>query len=523
MSEAIIAKRGKSNASIPGLKQTLITNIITANTTFVVPNAIDNKFYVRIFGGGGGQSYANSGITPSGGGSGWMNNGEFEFDYGTSITINIGKGGPASTSLYVNGNAGGTTTFGRYLSANGGSGAYRLKGGDGGAGGGGGDLSLNDRTDGGRGYQFGGGGGFCGGNGGDGGIWGGGGGAGFRFASSIINKNDTAALNNRLVTSGNGGNGGTYGGGGGAVVYFESKHFNGELVIINNGGRGGNGGTYGGGGGGFIKGIGGNNGGNGASINQLAENGINTYTWTNVFNDGNKYFRGKGTRGLLNTQYNQYGDGITVINDLANVEKYNLNFINSGGGGGGYGGNGGNGVIRVKNSDDTYYNSLFVNSFSYWILGGGGGGYGGNGGDSSYIHDYGCGGGGGYGSKGSVSGGGGGYGGNANGGKSSIYAAGGGGAQLRSHVRGVCPHAGKRLCKIRLKDGAARKQAVRSGVSQRQAHLLLLHAALPLSPCPRRKTYGKGDSARGRAEGGGVFGGQKGVFRAPASKIGRAV
>ena len=425
MSEAIIAKRGKSNSNIPGIKQTLITDIITINTTFIVPNAIDNKFHVRIFGGGGGESYANSINSPSGGGSGWMNNGEFILNYGTSIAVKIGRGGSRGTTYSTNGSSGGTSSFGTYLSANGGEGAMMYKGGNGGAGGGGGSF-YKIPTDGGTGYQFGGGAGYNGGTGGDGGIWGGGGGAGYSFTPSVIDTEED--LNTRLVISGNGGNGGMYGGGGGAIVYFESKRKNdGELILIKNGGKGGDGGTYGGGGGGYIKGIGGANGGNGSSITEDPENGVNTSGWTNVFNDGNKYFRGNGGKGVLTTRYNVYNStsgGYDNYNHLATIENYNLNFINKGGGGGGFGGKGGNAMINLWNINNNW--TFFKNTCSYLICGGGGGGYGGDGGDSYWIYTYGCGGGGGYGGSGysTGGGGGGGYGGD---GAASTFSGGGGG------------------------------------------------------------------------------------------------
>ena len=123
-----------------------------------------------------------------------------------------------------------------------------------------------------------------------------------------------------------------------------------------------------------------------------AENGINTSTWTNVFNDGNGYFRGSGLGRYVN------------INTAAS-------------GGGGYGGNGGYGNVVYTNA--TWYKFASGGGGGYGSNGGngnnaagGGGGYGGDGGDA----DKGCGGGGGYGkvskgmsiSGGTVSGGGGG-------------------------------------------------------------------------------------------------------------------
>ena len=167
MSEAIIARggRGRSggNGGSGGVDlndYTFTTEMITSNTIWPVPtDALNNEFYVRIFGAGGG-GMPNSNYA-AGGGGGWMNNDTLTLSPGSSILINIGAGG-------AYGSAGGTTVFGEYLSANGGSAATNGTGGSGGSGGGG-------MFTGGRGYQFGGGGGMC--VGGNGGMWGGGGGA----------------------------------------------------------------------------------------------------------------------------------------------------------------------------------------------------------------------------------------------------------------------------------------------------------------------------------------------------------
>ena len=386
MSEAIIVKRGRSGGDTPGLVQTLITNIITSNTTFQAPNAINNTFYVRIFGGGGAGNASSGG----GGGSGWMNNGEIVLNYGTSVSIRIGRGGSY--------NNGGTTTFGTYLSANGGGVPTANKAGCGGAGGSASStvLAYGNSLDGGDGYQFGGGSGALNGNGGNGGIWGGGGagGGGIKYYPYT----NRAQIKSDVWDSkgGNGGHGGTYGGGGGACVRYE---FTGTInsSCVNFGGnianrRGGNGGTYGGGGGGGIAGTGGTYGGNGGTYTENSENGTNTATWTNVYHDGNTYFRGYGKAGVA-----KWG-----INNTAN---YN------GGGGGGYGGNGGNSKNESIGTND------------YAVYGGGGGGYGGNGGSAN--SDIG-GGGGGYGGSGGT-GGGGGYGTTANGGGDYRGYGGGGG------------------------------------------------------------------------------------------------
>lgn len=346
MSDAIIARRSAKSGS--GSSSRLITELITSNTNWIMPNDIkDNLISVRIFGGGGaGQNYPQLYYGDSGGG-GWMNNGDLTITPGESINITIGSGGIPSNVNCSAGGSGGITSFGTYLSANGGG---CPNGGSGG---------YSSMGYGGTGYQFGGGGGCT--RGGNGGIWGGGG-----------------ACNN-----GNGGNGGTYGGGGGGGIRYlgfslwEMKSF-----------KGGTGGMYGGSGGGIaiyrneygeigmmVSSISscGEFGGKGGYFNQSGyniiisngngSNGTNTISWSNV----EKEFRGSGVGGKM---YKNIYTG-----------QYNSVFINSyfGGGGGGFGGNGGNASEGIT---------------------GGGGGYGGNG----FF------GGGGYGGDGSNSRGGGGYG-----------------------------------------------------------------------------------------------------------------
>ena len=397
MAESLIVRKGGSGSGsfIGELK----TEIITSNLNWVVPKVRNNQISVRIFGGGGagnsgptlspiGSSYMSSG--GSGGGGGWMNNAIFtNLTPGQVIPIVIGIGG---TIEYNTTYSGGTSTFGSYLSANGGekatSSSYNATTGigTGGGGGNGGSGGGTGGSNGGIGYQFGGGGSSQ--HGGRGGMWGGGGGGGI-----------------------NGGTGGTYGGGGGAGFL----------------GTAGTGGTYGGGGGAGCRfngynssiwkygnrGIGGTYGGNGGGTGlrnntsytntNIAQNGTNTSTWTNVFNDGNGYFRGDGLQGKY--QYTNY-------NASTQSEYY---CICGGGGGGGFGGNGGIGSYSNGNSKVTLY-----------CYGGGGGGYGSNGGNAKLSGDYsGGGGGGGYGGDGGeCSGGGGGYGKSAKGGNN--YGGGGG-------------------------------------------------------------------------------------------------
>jgi len=159
MADAIIARRN-SRSGVSGNK-VLSTVMITENGTFTAPGSINNTYYIRLFGGGGG---------------GWMNNADIQLGKNSVIVVNIGNGGSA-------GKADGTTTFGTYLSANGGGAANSIKGGSGSSG-------RWGWQNGGDGYQFGGGGAYNN-AGGNRGTWGGGGG------------------------SRKGGNGGTYGGGGG--------------------------------------------------------------------------------------------------------------------------------------------------------------------------------------------------------------------------------------------------------------------------------------------------------------------
>ena len=150
MADAIIARRRSINNSSE-VSGELITQIYTTNTSWEVPNAINNAFSVMIFGGGAGGQYNSYRRGGYGGGSGWMNNDTITINRGSIIQITIGNGGNG-------GNAGGTTSFGTYLSANGGRGA------SGGAGGGGYERNGNSvngcyfyMISGGTGYQFGGG------------------------------------------------------------------------------------------------------------------------------------------------------------------------------------------------------------------------------------------------------------------------------------------------------------------------------------------------------------------------------
>lgn len=123
MGEAIISRGYTGVDGAPGGYE-LKTEIITENTTWVVPKAKDQSFSVRIFGGGGG-GYANSiGSRCGGGGGGYMNNAILNLTNGHGIQITIGTGGNGITYFNCNAttssadiyeSAGGTTFFGNYL------------------------------------------------------------------------------------------------------------------------------------------------------------------------------------------------------------------------------------------------------------------------------------------------------------------------------------------------------------------------------------------------------------------------
>ena len=352
MGEALIARGGSasgggSNGS-DSRNWTLKTEIINQNAQYIIPACRNQEISVRIFGGGGGGTGQFTPGMVGGGGGGWMNNAIFNnLNAGQTVQIHIGHGGTKGTSsTFPNGASGGTTTFGSLLSANGGDGAtynynmYRggACGGNGGAGGGG-------CSRGGTGFQFGGGG--CAdiyhneraAIAGDGGRWGGGG-------AVCVKYNNSSVIHANAI----GGNGGYYGGGGAGSW------------------AGGYGGMYGGSAGsdgsqprrgGAVRQDENNSksqitsysglGGSGANSRHGGGNGTDTTAKSDIFNDGNTTFNGRGYGG------NNYG------------------------GGGGYGGNGGSNI-----GGGGGYGSNGGHDF------GGGGGFGGDGGDN-------CGGGGGYG------------------------------------------------------------------------------------------------------------------------------
>ena len=370
MSECIITRRGWTAEGKPELR----TEVITGNTNWTVPNYKSGAISVRLFGGGG-----TSPVAILGGGSGWMNNGEFtNLIPGQNIRITIGAGSNGSTY----GGSGGSSSVGTYLSANGGGASDGGAGGVGGDGfqfGGGGAVALNSASTsintwarGGNGGMYGGGGGGCL-AGGYGGMYGGGGGGG---------------VFNTGVSDGN--NGGQYGGGGGvgAFIYWNLSG------LTNNvrGGDGGKGGEYGGNASSLAA----------RSIGDIetqsdSEDGTNTIGNTSVPEN----LRGYGKRSsatiirrinvnsrvhLINANINlgagggfggnaggypNIPSGYNSIISTTNAYPTGA-FSTSGAGGGGYGGHGGNACTGLQ-------------SITY-ACGGGGGGYGGNGEDGTYNH-----------------------------------------------------------------------------------------------------------------------------------------
>ena len=332
MAEAIISRRGYTADGKPELR----TEIITYNQNWTVPKHKGN-ISVRIFGAGATGSWQST----SGryyGGSGWMNNAEFNnLTQGQTIQITVGQ---ANTN--VKGYAGGSTSFGTYLSANGGSGS---SGGAGGAHGGDG-YQFGGGGDGNGGTYGGGGGGSVGGSGRPGGMYGGGGGGG-----TWDSQHDSRS----------GGNGGMYGGGGGCGLWI----FVWWRAFDCNTSSNGIGGTYGGNGSRIDRAIE-----NNASFNSFPEDGTNTIGNNSV--PENLRGTGKADRAnYLNIRYE---------NSTTPARSYTANYVTSAGGGG-FGGMGGQCGYSA--------NEFILRDNSGWVIAGGagGGGYGGNGASVS-IHTY---------------------------------------------------------------------------------------------------------------------------------------
>ena len=330
MGESLIVRRGSEGSSA---KQVLKTEIIEESGTFVVPEAINQSFSVRIFGGGGAGNYSgksNYSTTiygGAGGGGGFMNNNIFNLNKGEQIYIYIGNGGN------LNSPNGESTSFGTYLSATGGNGANGCNGGNGSSGGGGGSETLQRLYGyaGGNGTQFGGGGG--------------------------------------CITTRRTGNGGTWGGGGGCYGYFSATAGGGDYNNITKGGT---------------------HGGNGGMLGSPAQNGTNTRLINGID------FYGNGAAGSPNSIVECNNSTYRGMSNYKSKKPENANYIIAGGGGGGYGGDGGNSIgggggYGGRGGDGNQYMFLYNNgNTSFGVFaGGGGGGYGGRGGDGKlYVGSY---------------------------------------------------------------------------------------------------------------------------------------
>lgn len=120
-------------------------DVITENQVWKAPGAKDQKFEVKLWGGGGAGSCSSfdNVVSGAGGGSGYMNCKTFEIPENEEVSVTIGKGGIGCSGVtatdFVNGyigESGGTTMFGRYMSAAGGCGGKLSEGGQGGFNGG---------------------------------------------------------------------------------------------------------------------------------------------------------------------------------------------------------------------------------------------------------------------------------------------------------------------------------------------------------------------------------------------------
>lgn len=119
--------------------------MITNNTTWIVPQAKNQEFDVYVWGAGGAGSCSSfeEPVSGAGGGSGFMNFGTFKLNAGDRVDITIGQGGKGIASHLATpfqkaivGESGGATYFGNYLYAAGGTGGNYNQGGYGGYNGG---------------------------------------------------------------------------------------------------------------------------------------------------------------------------------------------------------------------------------------------------------------------------------------------------------------------------------------------------------------------------------------------------
>lgn len=116
-------------------------DVITSDDSWTAPEAKDQSFEVKVWGGGGAGSCSSfdNPIQGAGGGSGYMNTGSFTINAGQTVDVRIGKGGVGCSGVTATafssatiGESGGTTTFGNYIYASGGLGGNYNKGGAGG-------------------------------------------------------------------------------------------------------------------------------------------------------------------------------------------------------------------------------------------------------------------------------------------------------------------------------------------------------------------------------------------------------
>lgn len=115
---------------------------ITKDEIWIAPEAKDQEFSVKVYGGGGSGSCDGNFFNPvcgAGGGSGYMNSGNFIIPADTRVAIEIADGGKGCYGKNISdfngqmiGQSGGTTYFGNYLFAAGGAGGYHSIGGIGG-------------------------------------------------------------------------------------------------------------------------------------------------------------------------------------------------------------------------------------------------------------------------------------------------------------------------------------------------------------------------------------------------------